>query len=262
MTLDLSETLPFVEGIVKEQSTTLIERWSSIGELSYKNNRDFTTEADIAVEMNIKAALAARFPQHAFSGEETGEDGPDSEYQWMIDPIDGTKYYAAHSSLFSVSVGLMRDREPVLGVVYSPAGNQRFCAFAGGGAFLNRQRLRGSNVTQLSAAIVNVDTPRSDALSDVERAWFEHKLVLLTRSVYRVRALGLGSLAACWLATGALDAYVDLTGYVKPQDIAAGRIILKEAGMRLEYLEPAFGPPRLLVAPPALWDAVRNIFTS
>jgi myo-inositol-1(or 4)-monophosphatase len=259
MTLDLLETLSFVRDLAQEQGRQLLERWPAIGELSYKNNRDFTTQADIDIEVSIKAALTARFPDHSVSGEETGDDNRDAEYRWLIDPIDGTKYYAAQSTLFSVSVALLRRQEPILGVVYLPTSDQGFYAYSGGGAFLDGKRLTGPDTRELSAAIVNIDTPRSDALSEAERVWFEQRLLLLTRNTYRVRALGLGSLAACWLATGAFDAYLDLTGYVKPHDIAAGRIILEEAGLQLEYIEPIAGPPRLLAAPRSLWDALREL---
>ena len=68
--------------------------------------------------------------------------------------------------------------------------------------------------------------------------------------------MGLGSLSACWLASGALDAYVDLTGYVKPQDLAAGRVIMKECGARLEIIRPPHGPERLIAAPPKVCDAL------
>ena len=68
-----------------------------------------------------------------------------------------------------------------------------------------------------------------------------------------------GSLASCWLATGALDAYVDLTGYVKPQDTAAGFVIMREAGLRTEYVEVGVGPRRLVAAPPALFAPLHEI---
>ena len=69
----------------------------------------------------------------------------------------------------------------------------------------------------------------------------------------------MGSLSACWLASGALDAYMDITGYVKPQDLGAGRMIMKEAGARVDYVRPANGPPRLLAALPPVWEELAAI---
>jgi fructose-1,6-bisphosphatase/inositol monophosphatase family enzyme len=118
---------------------------------------------------------------------------------------------------------------------------------------LNGIKLSGSPVTQLEDAIVNVDTAKSSELVEDERSWFESALLKLTRNTYRVRALGVGALASCRLATGALDAFVDLTGYDKPQDVAAGRVILMKSGNKVDYVEFPVGPPRLVAAPPALW---------
>lgn len=259
MSLRLAEVARIVRPLVLQQGELALRRWHSAAPETLKGRRDFATAVDLEIERNLKAELGARFPDHGLSGEETGDDAAEAEYQWLIDPIDGTKYYAARASLFSVSVGLLFRGEPVLGVVYGAASRQCFHAYRGGGAFVEDQRLEGSAAEDLSAVIANVDTPESDTLTPDERQWFEGRLLALTRGVYRVRALGQGSLAACWLASGAFDAYVDLTGYVKSQDLAAGRVIMAEAGMRVAFLDPGVGPPRLLAAPPPVFDDLRRL---
>ncbi len=259
MSIDLEDATRAVRSLLREQGELAVERWAGAEALVHKNRRDFVTAVDLEVERNIKAELRERFPGHGLSGEESADENRGSDYQWLIDPIDGTKYYAGRSSLFSISVGLLYRGEPVLGVVQAAASRQCFHAWQGGGAWLDGQRLTGSAATDLSRVIANVDTPHTHALPEAEREWFESRLLALTRRLYRVRALGQGSLAACWLAAGALDAYVDLTGYVKPQDLAAGRAIMKEAGMRVEYLDPGVGPKRLLAAPPAVWGKLRGL---
>ncbi len=261
MTVDLEKTTDFLRELLDQEARTSLDRWSSVGTVSFKDARDFASQVDLDIETSIKNTLRSRFPTHGLQGEETDEENAESPYQWLIDPIDGTKWYAARSSLFSISVALLHDGEPVLGVVHLPPSGQCFSAFAGGGALLDGQPLHGSQVDELSRVIVNVDTPATHRLPPDERAWFERTFVELSRRVYRVRALGVGSLAACWLATGALDAYIDLTGYVKPQDLAAGRIIMQESGIRLEYLSTPPGPPRLVAAPPAIWDALRGVLS-
>ncbi len=259
MELDLEKLVQTIRDLAVDQGKLAVDRWPSAVPLALKNRRDFVTKVDLEIEHNIKDALRKAHPDHGLSGEETGDEGGQAEYQWLIDPIDGTKYYAGQASLFSVSIALLFRDEPVLGVVYNAAADQVFHAIAGGGAFLGDQRLRGSTVANLSQVIIALDTAASDQLSDKEREWFESKLVMLTRRLYRVRALGQGSLAACWLASGAMDAYLDLTGYIKPQDLAAGRIIMKEAGVRVEYMQPEVGPRRLLAAPPAVFSQLREL---
>jgi myo-inositol-1(or 4)-monophosphatase len=259
MNLDFEGTLSAVRDVARVQGDVLLKRWSTAARMDNGGRRDFSTQVDVDVEMNIKSFLRERFPDYGFSGEETEDEQSESDYQWLVDPIDGTKYYAAQASLFSISIALLYRENPALGVVRDVCARRCFHAFQGGGAFLDDLPLQGSKVDVLSKAIVNVDTPGTDRLPPNERAWFEAKLVELTRHVYRVRALGVGALAACWVASGAFDAYVDLTGYVKPYDTAAGRIIMQEAGMELEYLTPPAGPQRLLAAPRRLWAPLVDI---
>ncbi len=256
---DLERATRVVRALVAEQADLALERWPAAEALVHKGRRDFATAVDLEIEHNLKAALRQRFPGHGLSGEEGTDENRESEYQWLIDPIDGTKYYAGRSSLFSVSVGLLYRGEPILGVVNAAASRQCFYAWQGGGAYLDGQRLEGSAAGELAAVIANVEMPGTDSLPAIEREWLEARLLELTRRLYRVRALGLSSLAACWLATGAFDACVDLTGYIKPQDVAAGRVIMQEAGVRVEYVDPGVGPRRLLAAPPAVWQELREI---
>lgn len=262
--MDYQEALPIIRRLAVEQGRLALDRWASVAPLAMKNRRDFVTDVDLEIEENIKTELRRHFPGHGLSGEETEDENRRSEFQWLIDPIDGTKYYAGQASLFAVSIGLLHHGEPVLGVIYNAAAGQCFYASQGAGAFLDEVRLRGPSRTgedpdDLARVIASVDAAKTDEMPDDERDWFERKLVALTRRVYRIRALGLGSLSACWLATGALDAYVDLTGYVKPQDIAAGRIVMSEAGARVGEIDPGVGKPRLLAAPPDLFLQLENI---
>lgn len=256
---DLASIVAVVRDLAAKQGRLAVSRWSAAAPAAQKDARDFATEVDLEIENNVKAELRARFPGHGLAGEETRDENRRSEHQWLIDPIDGTKYYAGRSSLFSVSIGLLRRGEPILGVVYNAPAAQSFYAFEDGGAYLDGQRLYGSSVERLSDVIANVETPKSDELSQPERDWFEKKLLMLERRLYRVRVLGQSSLAACWLAGGALDAYLDLTGYVQPYDVAAARVIMKESGATVGYLDPGVGPRRLLAAPPKVFAELRRL---
>ncbi|MDJ0762135.1 MAG: inositol monophosphatase family protein [Myxococcota bacterium] len=259
MGMDLEKTLEFVREELSKQARLAMGRWNAVGSIAFKNKRDFVTKVDEEIEGNLVSAIQSRFPDHGIWGEESDPTAPGAEYQWLVDPIDGTKWYAARSSMFAISVALLFRKTPVLGVVHEPASDQAFYASKGNGAFVNGDLLTGPAPRHLESVIANVDVPRSHALSDEERHWFEIKLVNITRSIYRVRSLGLGSLSACWLASGALDAYLDITGYVKPQDLAAGRIVMKEAGAKVDYVNPTVGPPRLLAALPPVWEKLASI---
>ncbi|NJL29391.1 MAG: hypothetical protein HC897_16635 [Thermoanaerobaculia bacterium] len=255
----LQEAAELARRLVIEQGRWVLEQWPEVGALEYKDARDMRTRIDVAVEEALIEALSRRFPDHGFCGEETGEHNPDADYRWLIDPIDGTKYFVGHASLFSISLALLERGEPVVGVVYNVPAGQCFHACRGGGAFLDERRLTGPVQRPLAEAVINVDTPASDRLPEAERVWFESRLVALTRHVYRIRALGQGSLAACWLASGAFDAYLDLTGHTGAEDVTAGVVIMNEAGLEVDRVEVGVGPRRLLAAPPALFALLRAV---
>jgi len=259
LTLPLPEIRRFVRDLAAREGRRVLARWSEVGELSYKDRRDVATEVDVEIEESLRAALLERFPDHGFHGEETGSHNAGAELAWRVDPIDGTKYYAGGSSLFAISIALAEADEPILGVIHEPTTGRTFHASRDGGAALGERPLEGPPERPLHEAILNFDSPGSDRLSPTERAFFEAKLVALSRRAYRLRALGITSLAACWVATGAFDAHLDLTGYATPEDTAASRVILAEIGCRVEELDVGAGPPRLLAARPALFDELRAL---
>jgi myo-inositol-1(or 4)-monophosphatase len=259
MNLNLVDALSSIRAVAVEQGQVLINGWPTLLQVMRSDKRDFTTDLDLIVEKNIRDFIEKHFPDHGISGEELGSTRMDSDYCWMIDPIDGTKNFAGHSSLFSISIALLHHNEPILGLVHDVTAGCCFYALKDSGAFLDDKRLTGPAIQAMPQVIANVDMSATDRLPADEKAWFETKLVELTRRIFRIRSLGVGALATCWVASGALDAYIDLTGYVKPQDIAAGRIIMKEAGLRVDYIHPPHGPARLLAAPVSLWDSFVEI---
>jgi len=197
-------------------------------EIQKKGRIDLVTAADIEVERMCRTLIAARFPTHCVLGEEaaTGEgasgEGP---YRWIIDPLDGTTNFAHGLAIFSVSIALEVDGRLSLGVVYDPMAEELFTAEVGQGARLNGVPLRVSTRATLEDAMLCTGFPYS-----VREA--RHRPVDLLgaflRETQAVRRLGSAALDMCYVAAGRLDGYWEEV--IQPWDIAAGAVILAEAG--------------------------------
>jgi len=202
------------------------ERYPREQKVTVKGYRDIVTETDTAAESIILDTIGERFPGHHVVSEEKGGDGWRNGYAWIVDPLDGTTNYAHHLPVFSVSIGVLEDGVPLLGVVYDPLLDQCFVAERGKGATLNGDPVRTSRVADLSATLIGLDWGHADAV----RA---QSLAYLNRVAPRcgtLRALGSAALALAYVAAGWLDAYFNLA--LKPWDTAAGCLLVAEAGGR------------------------------
>jgi len=193
------------------------------------------TEGDIRVEKYVICELKKQFPDHGFDSEERGQENTDAECVWILDPIDGTGYYVRDVPLYSVSLALERNKELVLGVVYMPELDRIYCAIAGQCATMNDRKIHCSDEVHLSQASIFLEIP-SGTSSTAEQQWALEKMSTLIQKVYRVRIMGVGSLGLCFCATGGFDAYVNLGTMWKRHDIAAGQVIVREAGGEFSYL--------------------------
>jgi myo-inositol-1(or 4)-monophosphatase len=203
-------------------------------QVRYKGERDIVTDADEAAQQLIAEVIRERFPKHAFLGEE-GEHGAalhSTTPTWIVDPLDGTTNYARRYPSFCVSVGLAEAGELRVGAIYDPARRETFYAQAGQGAFLQRGRagaqpLQVSAITDLSEALIGVDWARDPAL----RARTVAAVTRVAETCRSVRATGSAALGLAYLAAGWMDAYFHLM--LMPWDVAAGALIIREAGGRL-----------------------------
>ena len=143
---------------------------------------------------------------------------------WVIDPLDGTTNYSRHIPVFSVSIALVRDGRPVLGVIYDPLQDDLFAAEADRGATLNGQPMHGSRASDISDAVIGLDWWRGEEARARELAWLR-RTGLQSRTI---RAIGSAALGMCYLAAGWIDVYYH--GALMPWDGAAGQIIIEEAG--------------------------------
>lgn len=209
----------------------IVERYSARRDVVFKGHRDIVTDVDTAAEAVVLDLIRARFPDHAILSEEAGGRGIGSGYTWVVDPLDGTTNYARRIPVFSVSIGVLEAGEPLIGVVYEPLREQMFVAERGGGARLNDAPMRGSRVANFGHTVVGLDWARDDAGR-------ERVLACLREIVPRcgtVRVLGSAALGLTHVAAGVADAYFHLS--IQPWDVAAGMLLVAEAGGRCTTLE-------------------------
>lgn len=204
----------------------LAERYCTEHNIAVKGYRDLVTEADTAAEDVILKLIRERFPQHSILSEEAGGAGIGDGYGWIIDPLDGTTNYARHIPSFAVSIGVLKDKNPVVGVIHDPLCHQTFAAVRGEGATLNGKPLRVSRLDRLEGAVVGVDWGHSDEV----RKQVLSNLLKMAHHCSTVRTFGSAALAIAYVAAGWLDVYLHLD--LKPWDTAAGILIVAEAGGR------------------------------
>jgi myo-inositol-1(or 4)-monophosphatase len=203
-----------------------------------KGDRDSVTDVDLAVERTIRDLLARKTPDISFLGEEEGRSGADGRplQMWAFDPIDGTANYAAGSPLCAVSLALLDDGQPLLGVIDLPFLGQRYWATAGGGAFLNDGPIHAPETARtINEAIVALGDfatgPHAAEQNDLQIRLAR----LLAGRALRVRMLGSAAIDLAWLASGRHHASVTLCN--RPWDMAAGVVIAREAGASVADLD-------------------------
>jgi histidinol-phosphatase len=187
------------------------------------------TEADERAEAVIRATLEREFPAYGFYGEETGQHAMGADNIWLVDPIDGTKSFMREAPYFSTQIALLRAGRLVLGVSNAPAYEELVWAEAGGGAYLNGERVRVSPIASLEEAFVS--TGNIDSLTQAPR-W--ERFGALVRRVSRIRGYG-DFVHYHLLARGALDVVIETD--INILDIAALTVITREAGGRFTDLE-------------------------
>jgi len=194
--------------------------------ITYKGEVDLVTEADRKSEAAVVARLRSHFPQHAIIGEEGGEGGApaDSRYRWYVDPLDGTTNFAHGYPCFAVSIGLLEDGQPLVGVVLDPSRDELFTAMRGEGAYLNSKRIRVSKVEELSKSLVATGFPSHKRTSNPNMNYYWQ----FTLHSHGVRRDGSAALDLCSVACGRFDGFWEFG--LKSWDTAAGMLIVREAG--------------------------------
>ncbi len=193
-----------------------------------KGPKDFVTDVDHEAEEAVVGFLQRETPEVGILAEERPAKSNPEALTWVIDPLDGTTNFIHTYPLFAVSVGLVRGREPLVGVVVDPLREEEFTALRGGGAFLNGSRLHVSQAQSLCSALVATGFPfRAVALLGS----YLRSLETMIRAVAGVRRDGSAALDLCYVACGRVDAFWELK--LSAWDIAAGTLMVTEAGGRV-----------------------------
>jgi myo-inositol-1(or 4)-monophosphatase len=200
--------------------------WRQPRSIDYKGPIDLVTSVDRSTEQSIVAVLHHEFPEHSILAEEdTRLTGAAREYCWIIDPLDGTTNFAHSYPQVAVSIALEFSEQTILGLVYDPFRRECFRAVKGEGASLNGDRIEISRINELDKALLATGFPydrRENA--DSYLTFFKDFLV----RCQGIRRAGSAALDLCYVAAGRLDGFWELK--LKPWDIAAGALIVAEAG--------------------------------
>ena len=198
----------------------------------YKGETDVVTEIDRKSEELIVGAVSKSFPCHGFLGEERGYKGRESEFRWIIDPLDGTTNFLHTFPVFCVSIALAYKNDILLGVVYDPTRDELFHAEKGKGAFLNKKRIRVSRIRDIRKALLatgfayNVREARKTNIRNFTK---------ILKTAQAVRRAGSAAIDMCYVACGRFDGFWEY--YLHAWDTAAASRIVEEAGGKITKLD-------------------------
>ncbi|HSG69226.1 MAG TPA: inositol monophosphatase family protein, partial [Planctomycetaceae bacterium] len=225
--MELEHATDIAEQAAREAGR-ILEEWAVKFTAREKSRSNLVTEADFASQTAIHQILSQSFPEHGFLGEE-GLQLPASggEYRWIIDPLDGTGNYVHRFPYYCVSIALECRNELVAGVVFDPNRNEMFRAIKGSGATLNGTRVSVSDYETLSESMVVASLPVAVSGNDPAVMRFL-KVMPVAQSLQRT---GSAALNLCYVAAGRMEGYWSTN--LKPWDMAAGVLLVEEAGGRV-----------------------------
>jgi myo-inositol-1(or 4)-monophosphatase len=199
-------------------------------QVSRKGPGDFVSAADLRSEKIIHEELKKARPDFGFLMEESGkaDSKGNEESRWIVDPLDGTTNFLHGIPHWNITIALEQKGEIIAGIIFDPVKNEMFRAEKGGGAFLRNQRLRVSNRTALADSILATGIPTQGEAARSGGALFMRQIGTLMPQVSGVRRMGAAALDMAYVAAGRYEAYWE--NAIKPWDIAAGTLIVREAG--------------------------------
>jgi len=233
--LRLSPHMTVMQNAAQKAAKRLLRDFAEVEQLqvSVKGPGDFVSQADLRAEATMREELAKARPGFSFLMEESGKSGSDNwAWRWVVDPLDGTSNFLHGIPHWCISIALERRlqdgaTEIAAAMIYNPVNDEMFWAEKGGGAFLNERRLRVSGRREFKEALFATGIPFA-AVSGARRLAFARTLGVLMPQVAGIRRFGAAALDMAWVAAGRYDGYWELG--LKPWDMAAGLLIVREAG--------------------------------
>ena len=186
-------------------------------------SKEITTKYDKESDRIIIAEIEKNFPKHSILTEESGRIDKKSEFLWIVDSLDGSGNYAMSNPFFSVSIALMKNNKVILGVIYAPALNELYTAEVGCGAYLNNKKIKVSEISSIDKSYIVM----CEGGLKTNRRISEYVSQIYPR-VKDLRKIGSAAIESGFVASGRADAY--FTFEISPWDVAAGVLLVKEAG--------------------------------
>jgi len=225
---EVEHYLNVAKEVSKEAGYFLKKNFENKKRIEYKGDVNLVTSYDKLSQDLIYKKLKSYFPHHSFLAEENLEHAGEEEFRWIIDPLDGTTNYAHGYPIFCVSVALEYRGKVILGVVYNPMLDELFWGIENKGAFLNSKKIKVSSTKELDKSLLATGFPYDLRESKNNNINHFNNFVLKAQAV---RRCGSAALDLCYVACGRLDGFWELKLF--PWDIAAGMLIVKEAGGKL-----------------------------
>ena len=255
--ININNTLDFTISTAKSAGKILMDYYGNISDINRKSTVDLVTNADLESEIFIIKKIKEFYPLHDIIAEESDVIKQGSNYRWVIDPLDGTTNFVHNFPIFSVSIALQYKSETIIGVVYNPIYNQCFYASKSKGAYLNGTSISPSTISNLQDSLLVTGFPYNhDVLFDKSFELF-HDLYSRTQGI---RRLGAASLDFCFVAMGRFEAYYEFN--LKPWDICAGDLILRESGGKTSDWKDSllpFSGNRILASNGVIHDEILSI---
>lgn len=237
MNLDLLSIKEKLEPFVKAAGDRALSEWDNIQINLHEDEVDVTSEIEKEIEKDFSKFVLKNFPEFGFQGEELPELNREGEYKFLIDPIDGSKYYAKGVAFWTVTIALVKGEQPLLGLIYMPTTKQLFWAGKDLGAYLNDKRLGLTEETNLDKLQIGLDMSLTG--KEVPNSAFELMKDIFS-CAYRVRMPGVGSISLLWLCQGFFGGYIKIFPKSKAQKsyvdtIAGMRLALEAGGVVAEF---------------------------
>ncbi len=232
--------------MAKEAGRIQLEGLGKVHNVEYKGVTNIVTEVDKKCEAMIVSRINKEFPSHDILAEEGGGRMSKAEWRWIIDPLDGTVNYAHTYPLFATSIALEHNGEVVMGVVFEPNRNELYIAEKGSGSTRNGVKIQVSKTDELQKALL--DTGFAYNVHEGEKNNNVNHFINFLLKCRAVRRDGVAAVDLCYVACGRFDGFWEL--YLNPWDIAAGQLIISEAGGRVTKFDGSpldiYGPDILV----------------